>query len=111
VGKAILCTDLSASINPPGQRNPRLILSEKEDKLVALTMAKSVRSALYLMLFDMIVSKTEYKKCSHCKKHFIVTVKRKKYCTEVCQNAAKARRFRVRHKGDNNSSAGVSNHA
>jgi hypothetical protein len=38
VGKAILCADLSTSLNP-GQRNPRLILSEKDGKLVALTMA------------------------------------------------------------------------
>lgn len=98
VGRAILCADLSASLNP-GQRNPRLILSEKDGKLVALTMSTTVRSALYLTLLDMIVSTTEYKKCPNCKKYFIVTVKRKQYCTEVCQNAAKVRRFRVRHKG------------
>lgn len=99
VGKAILCADLSAGLNP-GQRNPRLILSEKEGNLVALTMGANVRSALYLTLLDMIVSKTAYKKCRNCKELFIVTVKRKKFCKEVCQNAAKARRFRARHKGD-----------
>lgn len=95
VGKAILCADLSASLNP-GQRNPRLILSEEEGKLVALTMGITVRTGLYLTLFDMIVSKTEYKKCPNCKKRFIATVKRKQFCTPVCQNAAKARRWRVR---------------
>jgi hypothetical protein len=99
VGKAILSADLSASLNP-GQRNPRLILSENEGSFVALTMGTTVRSALYLSLLDLIVSKTEYKTCLNCKKPFIVTVKRKQYCTDVCQNTAKARRFRVRHKGD-----------
>ena len=99
MGKAILCADLSASLNP-GQRNPRLILSEKDGKLVALTMGTTVKSALYLQLLDMIVSKTEYKKCPNCKKHFIVTVRRKQYCSEICQNAAKVRRFRVRHERD-----------
>lgn len=102
VGKAILCADLSRSLNP-GQRNPRLILSEKNGKLVALTMSTTVRSALYLTLLDMIVSKTEYKKCPNCGIHFLVTVKRKQYCTDVCQNAAKVRRFRDRHKGSNSS--------
>jgi hypothetical protein len=102
VGKAILCADLSASLNP-GERNPRLILSEKEGKLVALTMGTTVRSSLYLTLLDMIVSKTEYKKCPNCKKYFIVTVKRKQYCTEGCQNTAKVRRFRVRHQGNTSS--------
>ena len=96
VGKAILCADLSASLNP-GQRNPRLILSEEEGKLVALTMGITVRTGLYLTLFYMIVSKTEYKKCPNCKKRFIAAVKRKQFCTPVCQNAAKARRWRVRH--------------
>jgi hypothetical protein len=95
LGKAILCTDLSASLNP-GKRNPRLILHEKEGKLVALTMGTTVKTALYLTLFDMIVSKTEYKRCPNCKKPFIATVKRKKFCTPVCQNAAKARRLRAR---------------
>jgi hypothetical protein len=98
MGRAILCADLSASLNL-GQRNPRLILSEKDGKLEAFTMGTTVRSGLYLTLLDMIVSKTEYKECSNCGKNFIVTVKRKRYCTEVCQNAAKVRRFRVRHKG------------
>lgn len=96
VGRAILCADLSASLNP-GKRNPRLILSVKEGKLVALTMGTTVRTALYLTLFDMIVSKAEYKRCPNCKKPFIVTVKRKQFCTPICQNAAKARRWRVRH--------------
>jgi len=98
VGKAILCADLSAALNP-GHRNPRLLLSDKEGKLVPLTMGTSVRSALYLTLLDMIVSKTAYKKCLNCKERFIFTVKRKQYCNEACQNAAKARRFRSRHKG------------
>jgi hypothetical protein len=97
VGRAILCADLSASLNPQ-QRNPRLILCEKEGAIVALTMAKTVRTALYLTLFDMIVSKTEYRRCPNCDRPFIVTVKRKRYCKELCQNAAKARRFRDRHK-------------
>lgn len=110
VGKAILCADLSASLNP-GQRNPRLILFEKEGKLVALTIGTTVRSALYLTMLDMIVSKTEYRKCPNCKKHFIVTVKRKRYCNEVCQNAAKARRFRVRHKGNASGMAAKTSHA
>ena len=99
LGKAILCADLSTALNP-GQLDPRLILSEKDGKLVALTMGKTVRSGLYLMLLDKIVSKTAYKKCPNCNKRFIVTVKRKQYCTDVCQNAAKVRRFRVRHRGD-----------
>ena len=97
VGKSILCADLSAGLNP-GHHNPRVFLSEKAGSLIALTMAVNVRSGLYLMLLDMIVSKTGYKSCPNCKKHFIVTVKRKKFCTEACQNAAKARRFRARHK-------------
>lgn len=100
IGKAILCADLSASLNPPEHQNPRVILSDMQDELVALTMCNSVRSALYFTLFSMITSQTEYKKCPHCKKHFIVTVKRKKYCTDVCQNAAKVRRYRTKHKGD-----------
>ena len=98
VGKAILCADLSASLNP-GKGNPRMILSEKDGKLIALTMGTTVRSALYLTLLDMIVSRTPYRSCPNCKKYFIVTVKRKQYCTEVCQNTAKVRRFRDKQKG------------
>lgn len=61
-------------------------------------MGTTVRSALYVTLLEMIVSKTEYKRCPNCEELFIVTVKRKKFCKEACQNTAKTRRFRARHK-------------
>jgi hypothetical protein len=98
VGKAILCADVSASLNP-GKRNPRLILSERDGAIVALTMATTVRTGLYLTLFDMIASKTEYRKCLNCEGLFIPNVQKQQYCKQVCQNAAKIRRYRDRHKG------------
>jgi ribosomal protein S27AE len=103
VAKAILCADLSAALNL-GMHNPRLILSEEAGKLVALTMGTTVRTALYLTLLDMIVSKTEYRTCPNCGKHFLVTQKRKKFCSGACQNTAKVRRFRFRHNQRSKSS-------
>jgi hypothetical protein len=98
LGKAILCADLSASLNP-GKGNPRLILSEKDGAIVAVTMATTVRTGLYLTLFDMIASKTEYRKCLNCGRPFIPGVQRQQFCKKICQNAAKTRRFRDRSKG------------
>jgi hypothetical protein len=98
VGKAILCTDLSASLNP-GRRNPRLVLTERDGKLVALTMGTTVRASLYVTLLDMIVSKTDYRRCANCRNHFIVSGRHEKlFCTDACRNAAKVRRWRDRHK-------------
>src|SRR5262249_44999779 len=47
VGKAILSADLSASLNP-GKHQPRILLHDKEGQFVALTLCRTVRSALYL---------------------------------------------------------------
>jgi hypothetical protein len=105
VGKAILCTDLSASLNP-GRLNPRLILSQEDGEIVALTMAATVRTGLYLTLFDMIASKTEYRKCLKCGGPFIPGVQRQQYCTEICQNAAKMKRYRDRQKNGLDTCAG-----
>jgi hypothetical protein len=95
VGKAILCIDLSSALNP-GPNNPRLILSEEAGRLVPLTMGTTVRAALYLTLLEMIVSRTEYGICPNCRKHFLLTRKRKKFCSSSCQNTAKVRRFRAK---------------
>jgi len=97
VGKAILCADLSASLNP-GKRNPRIILREHEGKFGALTVCTTVRTALYLMLLKMILSGTEYGGCANCSKYFVMTVRGKKFCSATCQNAAKVRSWRDRQK-------------
>jgi hypothetical protein len=101
VGRAILCTDLSASLNSGGH-HPRLILHEKEGKLVLLTMCMNVRTALHLMLLKMIVCRTEYKRCANrnCGKYFVVNVPGKKFHSPNCQNAAKVKKWRDRHKSD-----------
>ena len=98
VGKAILCADLSASINP-GRRTPRVVLHEINGKLVALTMGTTVRSALYLTLLNMIVSKTACRICPNCKKRFVVLGRPdRKFCTDRCRNANKVRKWRDRQE-------------
>lgn len=102
LGRSILCADLTSSLNPQGHRNPRLCLAVKDGQLMAMTMGKSVRSALYLTLLQMIISKTQYRRCLRCKKHFVPRTsggKPQKYCPGgACQNAAKAKRFRIKAK-------------
>jgi hypothetical protein len=93
LAQEILCVDLSALVNAQ-QQNPRLILTRRQGAIVALTMAKTVRSALYLTLFDMIVSKTNYKNCRNCNQFFLVTAKRKEYCDPTCRNTAKVKKYR-----------------
>jgi hypothetical protein len=75
VGKAILCADLSASLSQ-GQTNPRIILSQRDGELYALTVCDTVRSALYLVLLKMVVSHTEHRQCERCGKHFRCDSKR-----------------------------------
>lgn len=107
VGKAILCIDLSSALNP-GMNNPRLVLSEEAGRLVPLTMGTTVRTALYLTLLEMIVSKTEYRTCPNCRKHFLLTRKGKKFCSGSCQNTAKVQRFRAKEVTEQRISSGKS---
>jgi hypothetical protein len=94
VGKALLCADLSSSLNP-GRHNPRLILRERNGNLVLQTMCMNVRTALYLILLEKVLSGTGYTRCGNkdCPMYFMI-VKGKKYHSLKCQNAAKVRRFR-----------------
>jgi hypothetical protein len=96
LGKAILRVDVSIMLN--SEEPPRVILWEKQDATVAFTMAMSVKSGVYLSLLNLIAAKTPSGKCPNCGAAFLVTVKQKKYCTDACQNAAKARRSRERKK-------------
>jgi len=96
LGKAILRVDVSIMLN--SEEPPRVILWEKQGATVALTMAKSVKSGVYLSLLNLIASKTLSDKCPNCGDAFLVTAKRKKYCTDACQNAAKAKRSRERKR-------------
>ena len=98
VGKALLSTDFSASLNS-GRNDPRLILHEVKGELVLQTMCMNVRAGLHMMLLEKILSGTGYRTCARkdCGKYFIA-VKGKKYCSMSCQNKAKVRRFRERHR-------------
>ena len=96
VGKAVLCSDLSASLNP-GRDNPRLILHERNGKLVLQTMCMNVRATLYLLLLESVLSGTGYKRCANknCGMYFMA-VKGKRFHSKRCQNAAKVRSWRER---------------
>jgi hypothetical protein len=96
LGKAILRVDVSIMLN--SEEPPRVVLWEKQGATVALTMAMSVKSGVYLSLLNLIASKTLSDKCPNCGDAFLVTAKRKKYCTDACQNAAKAKRSRERKR-------------
>jgi hypothetical protein len=98
VGKAILCADLSSSLNP-GRYNPRLILHARDGKLVLQTMCMNVRTTLYVLLLESVLSGTGYRRCANknCGKYFMA-VKGKRYHAPTCQNAAKVRSWRERHK-------------
>jgi hypothetical protein len=97
VGKAILCADLSASINEARIR-PRILLSQRDDNFCALTVCDTIRTGLYVQLLKMVVSRTEYRQCESCGNHFPVTVRGKKFCSKPCQNAAKVRKWRKKRK-------------
>lgn len=100
LGRAILSADLTSSLNPQGHRNPRLCLAVQDGQLMAMTIGKSVRSALYLTLLQMIISKTQYRRCLRCKRHFVPRAsggKPQTYCPGgACRNAAKVKRFRIK---------------
>jgi hypothetical protein len=97
MGKAIIRVDLSTMVNSEPQP-PRIILWEKRGAPLAMTMAKTVRSGLYLTLLNLIGSRTKFGNCPNCGGAFIVTAKQNRYCSDACQNAAKVRRFRERRK-------------
>jgi hypothetical protein len=98
VGQAILCADLSSSLNP-GRYNPRLILYARDGKLVLQTMCMNVRATLYLLLLESVLSGTGYRRCANktCGMYFMV-VRGKEYHSKKCQNAAKVRSWRERQK-------------
>jgi len=97
MGKALLCTDLSASLNS-GRSNPRIILHELNGKLVLQTMCMNVRTGLHLTLLEKVLGGTGYRLCARpdCGKYFIAA-RRKQYHSQACQNAAKVQRYRDRH--------------
>ncbi len=96
--KAVLCADLSASLNP-GRNNPRLILHEMNGKLVLRTMCMNVRAALYFILLENVLSGTGYRRCANkdCGMYYLA-VKGRKFHSSTCQNAAKVRNWRERQK-------------
>jgi hypothetical protein len=98
VGKAVLCADLSASLNP-GRDNPRLILHERNGKLVLRTMCMNVRAALHFILLENVLSGTGYRRCANknCGMYYLA-VKGKKFHSSTCQNAAKVRNWRERQR-------------
>lgn len=97
MAKAILRVDISIMLNSEPTA-PRVFLWDNEGASVAMTMARTVRSGLYLALVSLISSRTKYGNCPTCGRAFIATAKRKKYCKHSCQNAAKAKRFRRRNR-------------
>lgn len=103
VGRAILCADLTSSLNPPDRQNPRLCLAIKDRNLSAVTVGMSVRSALCLTLLEMIVSKTEYRRCLKCQRHFVVRGLAQQYCGRKCKHAATMRRSRAKNRKKKNS--------
>lgn len=102
VGRAILCADLSASLNP-GRNNPRLILHQKNGKLVLQTVCMNVRVALFFVLLEKVLSGTGYRRCANedCGMYF-VEVRGKKFHSLACQNLAKVRSWRGRQKKTQN---------
>lgn len=99
VGKAVLSADLSASLNASTAKPPRLLLHDRDGQFIALTLSRTVRSALYLQLLTAIVSVKEHRRCLHCGQYFIPKVQTQNYCKSKCQNVAKVRRSR--EKKDN----------
>ncbi len=102
VVKGLMCADVSNSLNSGRKYNPRLVLHEENGKLALWTMCMDVRTGLHMMLLKNVLSGTSYGKCGRegCGKQFMV-VKGKKYCSLLCQNNAKVRRFRKRHRPTN----------
>jgi|ERR1017187_417111 hypothetical protein len=94
VGKAVLSADLSASLNSSAFRPPRLLLHDRDGQFLALTLCRTVRSALYVQLLTAIVSQKEHRRCLRCRGYFIPKVQSQKYCKGKCQNIAKVRRSR-----------------
>src|ERR1700733_438191 len=96
VGKAILCADLSASLNLSSPRPPRLLLHERDGQFIALTLCPTVRSSLYVQLLTVVVSGKEHRQCLLCGDYFTARVEAQEYCTSKCQNIAKERRSRAK---------------
>jgi len=98
IGKAILAADLSHSLNRSSPIPPRILLHDREGQFIALTVSRSVRSAMYLQLLVAIVSKYKHRSCLRCRGYFIPETESQKYCSRKCQNAAKVKRFRDKSK-------------
>ena len=94
IGKAVLAAELSPSLNDSSPNPPRLLLHDREGRFIALTLCRSVRSALYVQLLTEIVSKSQHRRCLHCREYFVPKVKSQRYCKAPCQNVAKVRRSR-----------------
>jgi len=94
IGKAVLSADLSASLNTSASKPPRLLLHNRDGEFIALTLCRTVRSALYVQLLTAIVSQKEHRRCLYCGGYFTPKVKSQEYCKSKCQNIAKVRRSR-----------------
>jgi predicted nucleic acid-binding Zn ribbon protein len=101
IGKAVLSADLSASLNASAPKPPRLLLHDRDGRFIAMTLCRTVRSALYVQLLTAIVSVKEHRRCSHCSGYFIPRVQSQTYCGGRCQNVAKVRRSRDKKTNNN----------
>jgi hypothetical protein len=97
LGEAILDADLSASLNQ-SRAFSRFILSRRDGEPHALTVCDTVRTSLYFMLLENVLSGTEHRQCLRCKKHFVVTVRTKQFCSHACQNSANVQKWREKQK-------------